>query len=114
MSNKKPKAVNLRLPLDLHAKAADEAGAQGVSLSQYLRYCIASKVAEHRISRTHAARAVDAARNARADLAVVLSRVPSQKPDPWDEVSRVAEAPAEYVDMLDRFMESGGKYPKPS
>jgi hypothetical protein len=114
MSENKPFAVNLRLPLDLHARAVEEARAQGVSLSQYLRYCIASKVAEHRVTRTHAARAVDAARNARRDLAAVLARVPDGKPDPWDDISRVAEAPAEYVDSIDRFIEAGGRYPKPS
>ncbi len=111
--NNKPKSVNLRLPIDLHQKAAEEASAQGVSLSQYLRYCIASKVAEHRVTRTHARHAVKAARNARKDLAEALSRVPATQPDPWDHISRVAEAPAEYVDQLDRFLKAGGKYPKP-
>ena len=111
---KNPRSVNLRLPIDLHTKAAEEANEQGVSLSQYLRYCIASKVAEHRITRTHARHAVDAARNARKDLAAALSRVPAAQPDPWDQISSVAEASTEYVGQLDRFIKAGGKYPKPS
>ncbi|MCP4604179.1 MAG: toxin-antitoxin system HicB family antitoxin [Proteobacteria bacterium] len=111
---KKPRSISLRLPVDLHARALEEANEQGASLSEYLRYCIASKVAEHRITRTHARHAVDAARDARKDLANVLAQVPAARPDPWDQISSVAEAPAEYVDLLDRFIKAGGKYPKPS